>query len=102
MEIEIEKQTPVYRKYIIHNQGCAGFCVVEKYTDQFGFQEIWNLELIHVVPERKGFGTELLEYVRKDMKVPMTVCPITDQSRRFFTRHGMILNNGINLLPSLE
>ena len=42
-----------------------------------------------VIPERQGYGSILLNYVINDMKVDMTVCPITDQSKAFFKKHGM-------------
>ena len=51
----------------------------------------WNLELMRVIPERKGYGSALLNYVFKDMKGAgiVTVCANSLGAAEFFKKHGM-------------
>jgi len=72
-----------YKRYEITDKNVYGYCVIEKYSSG------WNLELMGVIPKRKGYGSILLDFVRKDMSTNMTVCPVTETSIKFFKRHGM-------------
>ncbi|CAH6418483.1 Hypothetical protein POVN_LOCUS199 [uncultured virus] len=83
VKLACEKEGATYREYTITGVRISGRCVVEKYA------EGWNLELMNVTPERQGYGSLLLAYVRKAMGVPLSVCPVTDASKAFFTKHGM-------------
>lgn len=76
---------PNYKKYTIISENIAGRIVLEKYGD------IWNLELMNVVPTNSGHGTKFLTYVLKaENLIPrnMTVCPTSEGSKRFFRRFG--------------
>lgn len=68
----------------------ASRIVMERYPDKpkpFGTE--WNLELMFAYPERMGFGTKLLSYVKKDMGCPMSVCPTSPDAKSFFRKNGM-------------
>ncbi len=77
-----------YKKYIIVSSDAAGYIVLERYDT------IWNLELMEVTPRRLGIGSTFLNYVLEaeqlDPKL-MTVCPTSDDSKRFFQRHGFYI-----------
>lgn len=77
---------PNSRKYMFSDSNSFGYIVVDKYP---GHIPEWNLELMKVSPERQGYGSILLNHVINDMKVDMTVCPISDKSKAFFKKHGM-------------
>lgn len=49
----------------------------------------WNLELMSVSPQRKGYGTILLDFVKDYMSEPFSVCPIDEGSYTFFVKNGM-------------
>ena len=80
------------RKYIIdvyddisHITHGYGYIVAEKYDD------VWNIELMHVIPQREGYGTILLKYSLDDMKKftnKVVVNPITNEGRNFFKKNG--------------
>ena len=97
-QIILYKDKPKYRKYYIHCTyidkndkvyNVCGYIVFEKY-------DMWNLELMQVSPTGKGFGTILLKYVMKDMRCDITVCPTSDESKKFFIKHGMDNENIIH------
>jgi len=99
MLIELIRNEPNSRKYVItdKNKQVFGYIVVDRYPEK----EIeWNLELMQIIPQRKGYGTILLKHVMRDMKTDMTVCPTTKQSYDFFRKNGMneqnIIINKIN------
>ncbi len=77
---------PGSRKYMFSDDTRCGYIILDKYP---GHNPEWNLELMKVIPEGYGYGSILLNYVMNDMKVDMTVCAITDESRAFFKKHGM-------------
>lgn len=74
-----------YKRYSFKNELNTGFIVLEKYGD------IWNLELMSMQPTGRGWGSKfLLEVLKREnlLAEEMTVCPISEESRRFFRRHG--------------
>lgn len=72
-----------YRRYELFGHKIYGICVIEKYNTG------WHLELMNVTPQRQGYGSLLLRHVRKNIGQSMTVCPVTNESRAFFVKHGM-------------
>ena len=84
MSIELLIDKPLYKRYVLSdvNIKVYGYIILEKYKDG------WNLELMQVVPHNKGYGTKLLKYVMNDMNVSMSVCPVSDESRRFFENNN--------------
>ena len=79
------------RKYIIKhendNEFFVGYLIVEMY------QSHWNIELMNVLEheQRKGYGTQLLNYLINDMKSitnKLFTYPITEESRSFFSKNG--------------
>ena len=72
-----------YKRYEIICKDVYGYIVVEKYITG------WNLELMNISPQRKGYGSILLNHVRKDIGTNITVCPVTEVSREFFKKYRM-------------
>jgi hypothetical protein len=88
MNVIITEQRPRYRRYQLQGDMISGFIVLERYG------EVWNLELMEVIPCGQGYGTYFLQIVlQKEGLDPnlMTVCPISEDSRRFFRRHGFAI-----------
>lgn len=84
-KIILENENLNYKKYRIRDDRYAGYIVLECYKG------IWHLELMLVTPTNIGLGSYLLNYVltKENLKTEnMTVCPISEESRRFFKRHG--------------
>lgn len=77
-----------YRKYRLYLDNIGiGYIVLERYKD------MWNLELMQICESERnrGYGTQFLKYVLEEEGLNpknMTVCPISDDSRRFFKRCG--------------
>jgi hypothetical protein len=74
-----------YKKYIIVSSDAAGYIVLERYGT------IWNLELMQVTPTGFGIGSIFLKYVLEAEQLNpklMTVCPTSEDSKRFFQKHG--------------
>lgn len=102
MQFRRTDKGPNYRRYELIGHNIYGCCVVESYASDSSTSEqkdfpqgkaspenLWHLELMTVMPQRQGYGSLLLEHVRKDVGTSMTVCPVTDESEAFFTKHGM-------------
>ena len=81
---------PDSRKYMFSDKMKCGYIILDRYP---GKNPEWNLELMEVIPKRQGYGSMLLNFVMNDMKVDMSVCAMTDESKTFFEKHGMI--NGV-------
>lgn len=83
------KRNEKYIRYILDNKNekIYGRIVLEKYDN------IWNLELMEVIPQNKGYGTYFLKYVLDKEKLDpknMTVCPISSEAKNFFIKNGFI------------
>ena len=83
------------RKYVIKHESDSeyfiGYITLEKYLNH------WNIELMNILEQRKGYGTQLLNYVINDMKnitQKLTVDPVTDESRCFFNKHNFKMVSG--------
>lgn len=77
-----------YKKYTISGDKIYGRIVLEKYGD------VWNLELMNVMPTGRGYGTAFLGSVLHNEGLnagDMTVCPMSEGSRRFFERNGFFI-----------
>lgn len=78
-----------YIKYTFHDNrtNSAGFIVLERYG------EVYNLELMHVSPRNKGYGTVFLLHVLKEENLSpsqMTVHPINKSAEIFFRKMGFV------------
>ncbi len=83
--INLEINKPNYKRYKLNTESCSGRIVLEKYND------VWNLELMNVIPSNQGYGTMFLSKVLETENLKpenMTVCPISIESARFFKRNG--------------
>jgi hypothetical protein len=83
--VQKASDTGIYKKYNFHHLDGCGYIVLEKYNDT------WNLELMQVSPTGKGLGTLFLTKVLSLENLSptvMTVCPTSEDNRRFFRRNG--------------
>lgn len=77
------------RKYVVYpdaeQEGYDGYIISEKYDNY------WNIELIEITNQRKGYGTCLLEYVLNDLKNKTKIVwthPTTNNAVNFFKKHN--------------
>jgi hypothetical protein len=79
-----------YRKYRLYLDNIGiGYIVLERYND------VWDLELMEICQSERnrGYGTHFLTQVLALEHLEpknMTICPISDDSRRFFKRCGFL------------
>lgn len=78
-------------------QGMWRECPVRKIcvlTHDSSPEGVWDLEIMQVYPQGKGFGSEFLQKVLElenlDPKT-MTICPINRGVEKFFLRHGFVI-----------
>lgn len=93
MSIKLEIDRKDYQRYMYRadDKTSYAYCVLER--DVKAEKETWNIEIFMASPTRQGHGSILLQYLLKHKPVIYTVCPITTESRAFFTKHGMIAPN---------
>lgn len=94
-------ETIYYRyEFADDSKKACGNIVLEKYerynTDKFkevyglpSDKPVWNIELMRCIPEGKGYGSQLIQFVKDNMDCSFTVCPTSPAAKCFFRKHGI-------------
>jgi len=91
--IKLEKFDESYRQYVLllDNELIASITIVKGVSNvpEWYYRHTWNIKEINCSIPRQGYGSLLLHHVFSDMNCVFTVTSISDQSDRFFKKHGM-------------